>query len=170
MTVACDSNKFTRLLQERLWRHLLKHNKAEALSFVVLEFLLAAAPALSYLVYNVHIDKQSVEKADASSWSFWIMLLPLVVTLFEVIFYKRLMGIKMGRSLLLGQLLFTLVALLCLNEKLMVYLRQFSEMQLYAAGSLICLLVIFMYTHFGFSEMTSYKDTRFTSPCKVCTG
>ena len=163
----CDTNKFTRFQQEHVWKHFLKYDKLDSWLYVGSEFFFAVIPAIAYFIYQVHIDKQKVDKASGRAWSFWLLFLPLLFAVVDMLWYKRLMTIRMTRTMMFGQLVSALLMLLCLDDRVMEYFKRFTETELYATGTALSTVVFVLYIVMGTSEMDQFVDPTYTRTCKI---
>ena len=118
-------------------------------------YALAAFPGISYIVYNAHIKNVSNDKRPTlMSYEIWFHSIFVLMTVSQIVLYNRLMGIRMIRSFLFGQLVSLLLVMLCLNDNVLNKLETLPIGQLYTFVSMCACALFIAYVGSGVSELS----------------
>lgn len=154
----CGPNEFARLMQENVWKKFLQV-PGVALWIVVANFFMAVLPGVSYAVGVLHKSQQNHLVTLLS------IAVPLFISLFQIVVYKRLMNLKLTRTLLVGSVVGLVIAVLALGIEKADILKDRMRLELYAIFAAIAAVLFFVYVASGMSELSATRAITYTIGC-----
>ena len=161
----CDNNQFARLLQESIWKAF-RNDKVTSYWIIIANFFFAVLPGISYFVYNTYINNKKPSRPSLNTLALWMFLFPLFISIFQLVSFKRLMGMKMVRTHMVGQIVSLVLAMLCLNTNILDSFKTLNIFGTYAILFLCAYAVLGAYVASGFSELHMFNAFNYVNGCK----
>jgi hypothetical protein len=140
---------------------------------MMFNFILGILPGIIYIVRNVFLDDEKVmNRASFVSQGFWVYFIAFafqfILSIFEMVYYKRFMSVQLVRTNFVGQTLSICMLLLATSNKFIDFLRNMIKQNeednqninfMKKAGLAVILISVnliafFIYKYSKFSELS----------------